>query len=257
MWKRTVFSVCALTVSVTVVALSAQVPAPPAVQSPTVDEIVARHLATKGGAEKWKTIQSQKLTGVAVSQGFQLAMAVYAKRPNLSRQELTIEIPGQPTMTIVNLFDGNKAWMINPMTGDPAPRAMPDAETATAKAQSDFDGVLVDYKAKGYTVVLVDQAPLSGRPTFHLKVTRTDVPTQHIYLDAETFVERRVTTEGPTASETDLSDYKDVEGVMVPHTLRISQNGQLQAELKISKVEFNPPLDDSLFKIKSDAIRRP
>jgi outer membrane lipoprotein-sorting protein len=258
MWKRTVLPACALAViAAMATAASAQTPpttqvppAPPAAQTLTVDEIVAKHLATKGGAEKWKTIQTQKMTGVAVSQGFQLAMTVYAKRPNLSRQELIIEIPGQPAMTIVNMFDGTKAWMINPMTGDPAPQAMPDPETATAKAQSDFDGALVDYKAKGYTVVLVDQARVAGRPTYHLRVTRTDLPTQHVYIDPETFVEMRVSSEGVTASETDLSDYKDVEGVMVPHNIKISQSGALVAELRISKVEFNTPLDDSLFRIK-------
>jgi outer membrane lipoprotein-sorting protein len=261
MVKRLGFSVCALAViaavSVTSQAQSyrpaesqsAQAVTPPTVQTMPIDEIVAKHLATKGGAEKWKTIQTQKMTGVAISQGFQLALTVFAKRPNKARQELTVEVPGRPVMTIVNLFDGTKAWTINPMSGDSTPQSMPDAETAIAKAQSDFEGVLVDYKTKGYTVVEVDQARVAGRPTHHLKVTRTDLPPQHIYLDPETFVEVRVTTEGPTASETDLSDYKEIEGIMVPHTLKISQNGVLQAELRISKVEFNVPLDDSLFKI--------
>lgn len=248
MRKRAGF-MCALAVTAAMVtAAAAQTPAP--AQSLTVDEIVARHLATKGGAEKWKTIQTQKMTGTAVAQGFNLGLTVYAKRPNQSRQELTIEIPGQPVMTIVNLFDGAKAWMINPMSGSSEPQAMPDAETATAKAQSDFDGILVDYKAKGYTVVLVDQARVAGKPTHHLKVTRSDLPTQHVYLDPDTFVEVRVSTEGPTASETDLTDYKSIEGIMVPHNIKISQSGNVQAELRISKVEFNVPLDDALFKIK-------
>ena len=66
---------------------------------------------------------------------------------------------------------------------------------------------------------------MAGKPAHHLKVTRADLPTQHVYLDPETFVEMRVTTEGPTASETDLSDYKTVEGIMVPHNIKISQNG--------------------------------
>src|SRR6185436_8355330 len=114
MWKRTVLSACALAaIAAMAASLSAQTPAqattPAPPQSMSVDEIVAKHLATKGGAEKWKTIQTQKMTGVAVSQGFQLDMTVYAKRPNVSRQELTIQIPGQPVMTIVNLFDGAKA----------------------------------------------------------------------------------------------------------------------------------------------------
>ena len=88
-------------------------------------------------------------------------------------------------------------------------------------------------------MVLVDGGKVAGKPAHHLKVTRADLPTQHVYLDPETFVEMRVTTEGPTASETDLSDYKAVEGVMVPHNIKISQNGALVAELRIYKVEFN------------------
>ena len=255
MFKRSGFAVCALAViTAMTMTLAAQTPAPaqaPAAASTiSIDEIVAKHLASKGGPDKWKAIQTQKMTGVAISQGFQLAVTIFAKRPNKARQELTVEVPGRPAMTIVNLFDGTKAWTINPMSGDSTPISMPDAETAIAKAQSDFEGVLVDYKTKGYTVVEVDQARVAGKPTHHLKVTRNDVPAQHIYLDPETFVEMRVTTEGPTASETDLSDYKAVEGVMVPHLLKISQNGALQAEIRISKVEFNLPLDDALFRIK-------
>jgi len=97
---------------------------------------------------------------------------------------------------------------------------------------------------------MVDQARVAGRPTYHLKATRSDLPAQHVYIDPETFVEMRVSTEGPTASETDLSDYKVVDGIMVPHNLKISQNGALVAELRINKVEFNTPLDDALFRIK-------
>lgn len=244
MWKRMGFVGCALAV------VLAAAPAPSAAQALTVDEIVAKHLTAKGGAEKWKTIQTQKMTGVAVAQGFQLAMTVYAKRPNQSRQELTVEIPGQPAVMIVNLFDGTKAWMINPMTGSDAPQAMPDAETATAKAQSDFDGALVDYKTKGYTVVAMDPVTVAGKQAHHLKVTRGDLPTQHFYLDPDTFVELRITTEGPLASETDLSDYKAVDGIMVPHSIRISQGGSVQAELKIQTVVFNEPLDDALFRVR-------
>ncbi len=247
MRKRTVLALTTLALMVALVPkAAAQAPA----TALTVDEIVAKHLATKGGAEKWKSIQTQTMTGVAMAQGFELAMTAYAKRPNLSRQELTIEIPGQPLVQIVNLFDGTKAWMINPMTGSDAPQEMPGAESATAKAQSDFDGALIDYKTKGFTVELLATATVAGKQAHHLKVSRKDLPTQHVYLDPDTFVELRITTEGANASETDLSDYKSVEGIMVPHAIKISQGGAVQAELKITKVTFNVAIDDALFRVK-------
>ena len=247
MRKRTVIALTTLALMVALVSgAAAQTPA----AALTVDEIVTKHLATKGGAEKWKTIQSQTMTGVALAQGFELSMTAYAKRPNLSRQELTIELPGQPAVQIVNLFDGTKAWMINPMTGSDAPQEMPGTESATAKAQSDFDGALIDYKAKGFMVELLPSATVAGKQTHHLKVTRKDLPTQHVYLDPDTFVELRITTEGANASETDLSDYKAIDGIMVPHAVKISQGGAVQAELKILTVKFNTAIDDAMFKVK-------
>ena len=218
----------------------------------TVDEILAKNYASKGGLEKWKSIQTQKMTGVATAQGFELGMVVYGKRPNMGRQDLTIQIPGQPAMTMVNVFDGAKAWMINPMSGSDAPVEMSGPEAETVKEQSDFDGSLVDYKAKGHTVELVGAETLGTKKVHHLKVTRKGQPTQHYYLDAELGTEVKVTTEagvGP-AVETEMSEYRTVDGVQVPHLIRVMQGGQVQAELRITKVEFNVPLEDSLFKIK-------
>jgi outer membrane lipoprotein-sorting protein len=218
----------------------------------TVDEILAKNYATKGGLEKWKSIQTQKMTGIASAQGFELGMVVYGKRPNLGRQDLTIELPGQAPVTMINVFDGLKAWMINPMSGSDAPQEMSGAEADSVREQSDFDGSLVDYKAKGHTVELVGTETLGTKKVHHLKVTRKGEPIQHYYLDAETGVEIKVATEagsGP-ATETELSEYRTVEGVQVPHMIRVMQGGQVQAELRITKVEFNVPLDDALFKIK-------
>ncbi len=243
----------ALLVALAPVATAQTVPATPAAATATpaltVDDIIARNLATKGG-DKWKTIQTQRMTGVATAQGFELQMMVYGKRPNVSRQELTLEIPGQPPVTIVTLFDGTTAWTINPMTGSDVPQQVPAAENATAKVQSDFDGALFDYKAKGYTVELQEKMAVAGKQAHHLKVTRADVPTQHYYLDPETFVELKVATEGAVASDTELSDYRAIDGIMVPHVIKISQGGMVQAELRILKVEFNVPLDDALFRVK-------
>jgi outer membrane lipoprotein-sorting protein len=242
------FAVLVSGIGVTVVRAQAPTQAPAA----TVDEIVAKNYASKGGLEKWKSIQTQKMEGVASAQGFELGMVVYGKRPNMGRQDLTIEIPGNPPVTMVNVFDGQKAWMINPMTGSDAPQEMTGPEADTVRDQSDFDGALVDYKAKGYTVELVGTVAVGPRQAHHLKVTRKALPLQHYFVDVETGVELKITTEAPGGApiETELSDYKLVDGVQVPHRIRVSQGGTEQALLRISKVEFNVPLDDAIFKVK-------
>lgn len=218
----------------------------------TVDEIVAKNYATRGGPSKWQSIQTQKMTGTAIGQGVEVGMTIYAKRPNLGRQEVVVEIPGQPPFAIVSIFDGVKAWSSNPMTGSDALSEMGGPEADTMKDQSDFDGSLIDYRAKGHTVELVGTENVGAKKAHHLKVTRKDLPAQHVYLEVETGLELRVTTEagsGP-ATETELSDYRTVDGVQVAHTIRITQNGAVIGELRIATVEFNVPLADALFKAR-------
>jgi hypothetical protein len=216
----------------------------------SVDEIVAKNYATKGGPDKWKSIQTLKITGVAWGQGTEVGMAIYGKRPNLSRQEITIQIPGQGPITMVSVFDGVKAWQSNPMTGSDALQELAGAEAESVKDQADFDGALLDYRAKGHTVELVGNEMVGLRKVHHLKVTRKGLPAQHFYLDVESGLELQVTTEagvGP-ASVTELSDYRTVNGVQVAHLARFSQDGTLVGELRVAKVEFNVPIDDAWFK---------
>ena len=48
---------------------------------------------------------------------------------------------------------------------------------------------------------------------------------------------------------TQLSNYKPVDGMMVPFTIRQSLNGQIQGEVTYDQVQFNLPLSDDLFKM--------
>ena len=53
------------------------------------------------------------------------------------------------------------------------------------KNTSDFDGALVDYKAKGNTIELVGKEKLDTKDVYHLKVTMKGGQVQHYFLDAD------------------------------------------------------------------------
>jgi hypothetical protein len=44
-----------------------------------------------------------------------------------------------------------------------------------------------------------------------------------------------------------ISDYKPVEGIMVPHKVQTMVGGQTQATVTIESVAFNIPLEDARF----------
>jgi len=218
----------------------------------TVDEIIAMNLRSKGGLDKIKATKTVRMTGTLVArdvggQEVKGTMTMVAKRPNLMRRDA--EVGGR---RIVNAFDGKMLWMD---IGTAPPQQVPTTQNAYAAQDAEFDSVFVDYKEKGYKIELVGKETLDGTPVYHLKVTKKGGPPQDYYLDAETGLEKKISVTGripdgsQTVNVTEFSDYRSVDGTMVPFVLKQRQNGTLVGTTTIDKVEFNVPVDDELFKM--------
>ena len=214
----------------------------------TIDDIVARHLASRGGAAVWRTVESQRTTGTVYTQGIELAMVLVTRRPNLSRQALTIEIPGQGTVPIVNVFDGTKAWTVNPMLGGAEVMELSGREAETMRDQSEMDSPLIDYKAKGHDVQLLGIETVGTRRAHRLKVTRPGRAVVHYFIDVETGVELRIAGDAAGTAVVDFSDHRPVGGALVPHPIRVAQPGQPDVEVIVTSVEFNVPTTDAMFR---------
>ena len=221
-------------------------------QAQTVDEIIALNVRSKGGLEKIRATKTVRMTGSVVARdmtGREITgtMTMAAKRPNLMRRD--VNVGGQ---RIVNAFDGATLWTA---VGTAPPQAMPNTQNAYSSQDAEFDSVFVDYKAKGHTIELVGKEAVDGAPAYHLKVTKKGGPPQDYYLDAETGLEKKisVTGKGPDGSQmvnvTEFSDYRSVDGGMVPFVLKQRQNGTLIATTTLEKVEFNLPIEDDFFKM--------
>jgi outer membrane lipoprotein-sorting protein len=230
----------------------------------TVDEVIAKNLQARGGVEKLKAMTSAKTTGDVEQRGNKIHVVTWAKRPNLMRRELD-RTPPPPTPGRVTLpgttgpqkavmaFDGSTVWVINPMMGE-GPQAITGPQADVAKGDAEFDSVLLDYKAQGHRVELMGTQPINGKPAYHLKITRKNGFVQDYYLDVETGLEVRIGTtveqDGVrTEVATDLSDYRTIDGLTVPFTMRQSVNGTTVSEVTIAKWEVNVPIDDELFKM--------
>ena len=221
-----------------------------AAEAQTVDEVIARHIASKGGAEKWKSIQTQRMTVNGAAGGADFVLVINTKRPNLGRQEITVNIPGQGPVAIVNIFDGTRAWTTNPMLGGTAPQEVLGPEAASMRTQSDFDGALFDYKARGTAVRFIRSETLGTRRVDRLDVTPKDGPAARYYLDSETGVELKIEAGDGLGSVVEMSNHRSIDGILVPQLIRVSQGGQVVSELHITNVEFNVPMDDAMFRVK-------
>jgi outer membrane lipoprotein-sorting protein len=223
----------------------------PIASAQTVDELIVKNIQAKGGLEKIKAMQTMRLTGkMVMAQGMEIPMSMVQKRPKSFRMEYSFQ-----GMTMVQAYDGKTCWALNPMTGKKDPEAQGAEETKQAEEQADLDGPLMDYKEKGNTVELAGKEQVEGADAYKLKVTLKNGDIRNIYLDAETYLEIKVeakrTVRGTEVEgESYMSDYKEVEGMMMPFAVESGVKGSPQRQkIVIEKVELNPMLPDSLFSM--------
>lgn len=217
----------------------------------TVDELIAKNVAARGGMEKLKAVKTMRLTGkMTMGPGMEAPFVLELKRPKNMRMEFTLQ-----GMTGVQAFDGTTAWMVMPFMGKKDPEVIPPEEAKDAAEQADFDGPLVDYAQKGYQVGFMGKDKVEGTDAYKLKVTLKSGDIRYVYLDGEYFLE--IKTEGTRTVrgsegefETSMGDYKEVQGLMIPHSMESGAKGSpMKQKITIEKVEVNPALEDSRFKM--------
>ena len=227
----------------------------PIAHAQTVDEVLAKHYEAIGGLDKIKALNTMRVTGtMGVGPGMEAPFTMERKRPGKSRIEFTLQ-----GMTGVQAFDGEKTWSVMPFMGKKDPEAGSAEDNKNAADDADFDGALVDWKAKGHTVELVGKESVEGADTWKLKVTKKNGNVEYQYLDAETYL--LVKSEGKAKRrgtemevESLFSDYKDVDGYMQPFSMEQGAKGMPQRQkMTFSKIELNVPLDDARFAMPAAA----
>ena len=223
----------------------------------TVDEIVARHIEARGGLERIKAVQSIRMTGRAnAGPGRDALVHREIKRPNRIRTEFTIQ-----GMTGVYAFDGERGWEVSPFLGRMDPEPMSPESAQQAGEQADTAGPLVDWRAKGHRVALVGRETVEGREAYRLEVTLAGGTVRHDFIDAQSFL--LVKTESTRLVRghkrdvvTTFSDYKRVGGLLFAHAIVASTGGAAhRLSIVVEKVELNPTLDDTRFRMPETGPR--
>ena len=227
-------------------------------KAPTLDELVAKNIEAKGGADALRALQSLRLTGkMLVQQGqIELAYNQTKKRPGEVRTEATIQ-----GMTAVDAYDGKEGWRISPFGGrkDPEKMSADDAKPLTEDAE--MDGPLVDWKAKQSTVDYLGTEDVDGTLAYKLKVVRKNGDVSFVYLDPDHFLEIRILTQrtrhgAQEEVETDLGDYEKIGGVFVPFSIETGRKGDPDKQkVIIDKGEANVPVDDAMFHFPAPASK--
>jgi hypothetical protein len=219
--------------------------------APGVDDIVAKHLAARGGREALAAIRTVRMTGHAIAgPGREAVVRREIARPGRIRTEFVFQ-----GTTGVYVWDGAAGWRVSPLDGRFEAEPLPAEEAAAAAEQADIEGPLVDWKAKGHRVERVGTATLPGGPAHELKVTLKSGEERRVFVDAATGLVVR--TETPrrlrgqeVTLETVFGDYRRVGAVSFPHLIEIGARGRARRlRIVVDSVETNVPVDDARFQM--------
>lgn len=215
--------------------------------APKVDQILESYFATIGGIDKWRNLEATKMTGRMAMGGMEFPGTVYAKKPNLQRVEVNVQ--GQQ---IVQAFNGEEAWWINPFQTGTTPQTMPD-EMATEYKKFEFENDFIDYEKRGHTVTYAGEETIEGAKTYALKINKANGDEMTYYFDSETFVPimmKKVVDSGPMKgqyAETYMSDYQEVGDYIMPYFIEMKVGGSPIHKITITDIELNPALDNAMF----------
>ncbi|MGA1583265.1 MAG: hypothetical protein ACO4CH_08425 [Saprospiraceae bacterium] len=214
----------------------------------SLDDILQNYYEVIGDADDWARLGNLRMTGTALAQGFSIPMTMHQARPNKMRMEMDIQ--GQK---MIQAFDGETAWGLNPMAGQTEPTKGTDEENKQSAAQSVFEDELVNYQEKGHTAQLDGTEEIEGTMCFRVALTKKDGMKMTYFIDQETYalvMYRTAVDSGPMkgqAIESYLSDYQEVEGVMMPHSIEQKVSGMTMWKMVVDRMEANVDVSDDLF----------
>ena len=222
-----------------------------AAQALSVDELIVKNAAARGGLGKVEAIKSIKFEGRLRFGGtFDLDFVQYQKAPDSSRTEATVQ-----GLTQVHAWDGKEAWSISPFGGRKDPQRISAEDAKSIADDASISGPLIDYKAKGSTVEYLGTEDVDGTDAHKLKVTLKSGDIDYVYLDPDHFLEIRTVAQrkvrGTEIEEiTDFGDYEQVDGVYFPFAINShakGDDGGGGTEITIEKATANLAVDDAMF----------
>jgi hypothetical protein len=249
--------------------------------------IVDRNVAARGGLQAWRSVQTMSMEGKlgaggnqrtaipvpspdkkVIKQALPSRPAEEAQLPFLMemkrsrKMRLELQFNGQ---TAIQVFDGTEGWKLRPFLNRRVVEQFTPEEIKAASRQTDLDGPLVDYVAKGTQVELEGIEKVEDRNTYKLKLKTRTGETTHVWIDAQSFLEAKIEGQPRRLDGTDhpvevyYRDYRPVNGLQIPFILETKvlpvsktalgpRDTPVPPEkIVIDKVTINPKLEDSLF----------
>ncbi len=211
------------------------------VRADFAQDLARIHTEAIGGKARLQELKTLRATGFTRIQGKELHFVMWAERPNHIRTETT-----SAGRVLTEGYDGvNHPWLLDSKTGKVIEMGTEAAREFSADA--DFDDPLVTIGTHTVCLDYAGETEIDGRPVFKVLVTQDFTESSFIYLDNETYfiIRRDVTRARGGVSETIetyYSDFRAINGIILPHRIIEKTAGRLRHETVMETIEANPAI---------------
>ena len=226
---------------------SAQAPAASDSRAP---ELMTRVVQAMGGIDRLKALRTMVAdaeTSFQTEQGqLPSTTRTYIAYPDRFRVEAQVD-----GADVVQVFSAGQAWVEDPGGVHDLPPSQ--REDFASSVRRDLIPLLVAVAEGRLTARQLPEEGRDGRVLKVLEVRGSELPPVQLYIDAEGLIARRsFIAPGiggrPARVEEVLSDYRSVNGVMVPFKAELFRDERVVLTRILTQVSFDQMLDAELFR---------
>jgi zinc protease len=215
-------------------------------ETPAAETVLDKYVQALGGRAAVEKLTSRVIKGTMDNSddGTTSPIEVYAKAPSLYASIRTVPDYG----VVATVWNGSNGWTKNPDSGI---QAMGRTDAAYASRAYDF---YRDLKLKQLYPAMTISGPveIAGSAAHIIEATTADGKSEKLYFDAQNGLlvrwdyERITFEDGIIPFEVYFEDYREVDGVKFPFTMR-RQTPDYTLTFKFTDVKHNVPVDDAQF----------
>jgi hypothetical protein len=212
---------------------------------PTADQILTKYTQALGGSAVIEKLKTRSMKGTwLTSNGITLGYEVYQSAPD--RLYTVLNTPKQGVFE--RGFNGQTAW-------EKSGRGIRDIEGIELFYLKRYPDLFKDIKLQGQftRISFGGKDKIDGKDIYVLRGIGVDGKGERLFFDAQTgLLVRRITLTttvvGLIPEQVDYEDYRDVDGLKLPFTIRTTSIDSFYSSTrKFTEIKLNLPVDETKF----------
>ncbi len=220
-----------------------------------VDDVIAKVIAAMGGEANLRKHKTMVMTGDInfLSEGVTGTLTVRSKAPFSSARKIELRALDRPIGSIEEIYDGARGLARGSFL---SPRPMSKAAAGEARIESAFYGAL-EWKSLYKSISIDGSEKVDDEECIVLELKPQSGASNKAYVSKKSWqiVRREISKTGEAGAGEAVSEYysdfRNVDGAMVPFAIKqISRSqGESETRITVKDVKFDAEVGDEAFKV--------